>query len=219
MVRTGLRLSEQAALSVFEIPKDRSGGYQRFWLPASIAKGGSARWVYVPSSVVSDLATYSAVDRRAVIDDARTQYRRSNGVFVVEYPSRPVARWIGAAGLIRRVKVTEVNEAERRSLLVDGPHGLEPAQFWLGERGRPLSKALWSKVFSDANERCVTEGVELSAHPHLLRHTFAVVTLEQLQRGHIASLPGLTSEQRGHYTRVFGVRWTGCGDDWATGRW
>ena len=204
MVRTGLRLSEQAALSVFEIPKDRGGGYQRFWLPASIAKGGSARWIYVPSSVVSDLATYSAVDRRAVIDDARAQYRRSSGVFVVEDPSRPVARWIGAAGLIRRVKVAEVNEAERRSLLVDGPQGLEPAQFWLGEHGRPLSKALWSKVFSDANDRCVTEGVELSAHPHLLRHTFAVVTLEQLQRGHIASLSGMTSEQRGHYTRVFG---------------
>ena len=71
MVRTGLRLSEQAALSVFEIPKGRGGGYQRFWLPASIAKGGSARWVYVPSSVVSDLTTYSEVDRRAVIDDAR----------------------------------------------------------------------------------------------------------------------------------------------------
>ena len=100
--------------------------------------------------------------------------------------------------------MAEVNEAERRSLLVDGPQGLEPAQFWLGEHGRPLSKALWSKLFSDANERCLTEGVELSAHPHLLRHTFAVVTLEQLQRGHIASLSGLTSEQRGHYTRVFG---------------
>lgn len=204
MVRTGLRLSEQAGLSVFEIPKDRGGGYQRFWLPASIAKGGSARWVYVPSSVVSDLATYSAVDRRAVIDDARDRYRRASGALVVEDPSRPVARWIGAAGLIRRVKVAELNEAERRSLLVDGPQGLEPAQFWLGEHGGPLSKALWSKVFSNANDRCGIEGVELSAHPHLLRHTFAVVTLEQLQRGHIASLSDMTSEQRGHYTRIFG---------------
>ena len=46
--------------------------------------------------------------------------------------------------------------------------------------------------------------IGLSAHPHLLRHTFAVVTLEQLQRGHIASLSHLTSEQRGHYTRIFG---------------
>lgn len=28
--------------------------------------------------------------------------------------------------------------------------------------------------------------------------------MEQLQRGHIASLSELTSEQRGHYTRIFG---------------
>lgn len=205
MVRTGLRLSEQAALTVFEIPNVRAtGGYQRFWLPASIAKGGSARWVYVPSSVVSDLATYSMVDRVAVIEDSRAQFRHESGVLVVEDPSRPVARSVGAEGLIRQVKVAELNAAERMSLFVDGAQGLAPAQFWLGEHGRPLTRHLWSKVFSDANKRCKTEGLELSAHPHLLRHTFAVVTLEQLQRGHIAALSGLTSEQRGHYTRVFG---------------
>ena len=35
-------------------------------------------------------------------------------------------------------------------------------------------------------------------------HTFAVVTLEQLQRGHLAALGELTDVQRGHYTRIFG---------------
>jgi hypothetical protein len=44
--------------------------------------------------------------------------------------------------------------------------------------------------------------MDLSAHAHLLRHTFAVVTLEQLQRGHISTLAQLNSEQRGHYTRI-----------------
>ena len=47
-------------------------------------------------------------------------------------------------------------------------------------------------------------GVDLRAHAHLLRHTFAVITLEQLQRGHIAALAELSPEQRGHYTRIFG---------------
>jgi hypothetical protein len=28
--------------------------------------------------------------------------------------------------------------------------------------------------------------------------------LEQLQRGHIEAMGGLTAEQRGHYTRIFG---------------
>jgi hypothetical protein len=52
-VRTGLRLAEQTALTVFEMPTDRGlCGYQRFWLPAAIAEGGSARRVDVPESLV-----------------------------------------------------------------------------------------------------------------------------------------------------------------------
>lgn len=45
MVRTGLRLGEQGALVLSELPLQSrgSGGYQRFWLPEAIAKGGSAR--------------------------------------------------------------------------------------------------------------------------------------------------------------------------------
>lgn len=34
MVRTGLRLTEQASVTVFEIPTSNAlGGYQRFWRP------------------------------------------------------------------------------------------------------------------------------------------------------------------------------------------
>jgi len=62
----------------------------------------------------------------------------------------------------------------------------------------------WKDLFREANLRCRAHGVALSAHAHLLRHTFAVVTLEQLQRGHISTLAELNSEQRGHYTRIFG---------------
>jgi hypothetical protein len=32
-------------------------------MPAAIAKGRSARWVYVPPSVVADLAVYAEIDR------------------------------------------------------------------------------------------------------------------------------------------------------------
>ncbi|MGW7327094.1 hypothetical protein ACWGIU_00360 [Streptomyces sp. NPDC054840] len=44
----------------------------------------------------------------------------------------------------------------------------------------------------------------LAAHADLLRHTFAVLTLEQLQRGHLAALGEMNVEQRRHYVRVFG---------------
>ncbi|MFC0112355.1 site-specific integrase [Kibdelosporangium aridum] len=146
MVRTGLRLSEQAALTRLDVPQDRgTGGYQRFWLPASIAKGGSARWVYVSASVIADLAAYSAIDRAEVIEDAQPRYRRMRRPRVVEDPTRPVATVVTAAGVRRRIKVAQLDARERRSLLLEGKAGPEPALFWLGEHGWPLSVHRWRR--------------------------------------------------------------------------
>ena len=112
MVRTGLRLSEQAALATFDVPADRAAdGYQRFWLPAAIAKGSSARWVYVPPSVVADLAAYAEIDRPKIIAEAADsgRYRSWRRPLVVEDPARSAAtsagttpgssvtRWTGCA--------------------------------------------------------------------------------------------------------------------------
>jgi integrase len=206
MVRTGLRLSEQASLTVFEVPLDRGlGGYQRFWLPTAIAKGRSARWVYVPESVVADLAGYAVLDRTDVIEQARAagRYDQLRNPLVVPDADTPVAAQSGS-GVRTRVKVANLGPDERRRLLVDGPDGLEPAAFWLSEFGTPLAISTWKDLFATANKRCRRVGVPLTAHAHLLRHTFAVVTLEQLQRGHIAALAELNVEQRGHWTQIFG---------------
>jgi hypothetical protein len=59
-------------------------------------------------------------------------------------------------------------------------------------------------MFSDANDRCRRHEVELRAHPHLLRHTYAVATLEQLQREHIRELADMNSAQRTTYEQIFG---------------
>ncbi len=205
MVRTGMRLSEQCALTVFEVPLDPgSGGYQRFWLPPVIAKGGSARWVYVPASVVRDLGAYSEIDRADVIARARDvgRYRRLRRPFVVEDPtgSRPVARQAGG----ELVRVRQLNPDERRNLYVDGPDGLEPALFWLTEDGMPMATSSWKGLFREANKRCERHGLLDRAHAHMLRHSFAVITLEQMQRGHLANLAAIGPAQREHYTRVFG---------------
>lgn len=206
MVRTGLRLSEQSALTVFETPVTRHvGGYQRFWLSPAIAKGGSARWIYVPASVIAELATYSEIDRTEVIAEARAagRYERLRRALVVEDPAKPVAidRQDGST---HRVKVAQLDPGERRRLLIDGRNGLEPAAFWLSEYGLPVTVPTWKDLFAQANFRCQKQGVNLHGHAHLLRHSFAVITLEQLQRGHIAALGELSPDQRGHYTRVFG---------------
>ena len=50
MIRTGLRLSEQVGLVLPELPRPVPGMLSaRTWLPAPIAKGGSARNIYVPA--------------------------------------------------------------------------------------------------------------------------------------------------------------------------
>ncbi|WP_372672729.1 tyrosine-type recombinase/integrase [Amycolatopsis kentuckyensis] len=205
MVRTGLRLQEQSALTVFDVPPTGgpTPGYRRFWLPESIAKGASARWVYLAGSVLSDLRSYVRIDRAAVVAEAqeRGQYRRVRRPLVVADPARPVAVRVGAGGT---VKIARLGPGERQRVLVDGEHGLEPAALWLGELGWPLSRSRWKGVFAEANHRCRAAGVALQCHAHMLRHTFAVVTLEQLQRGHLAALGELNPEQRTHYTRIFG---------------
>lgn len=204
MVRTGMRLTEQASVSVFEVPTRRAeGGYQRFWLPIAVAKGGSARWVYVPESLVAELGAYARIDRAQVVERARAagRYARIAGPLVVTDPARPV---VTVPGTGRAVPVAQLRPEERRRVLVETAGGLEPAAFWLSEHGMPMAVSSWKGVFAEANGRCRRHGVDVAGHAHMLRHTFAVVTLEQLQRGHLSALAELNTEQRGHYTRVFG---------------
>jgi len=197
MVRTGLRLTEQASLAALEVPQ-RGGGqaYHRFWLPAAIAKGGSARWAYVPDGIARKVGEYIATDRADVIEQARARgaYDRIASPLVIEDPGvrHPRVTVRGQAGSTAQVPVGQLEPHERARLLVRTAGGLEPAALWLGEHGMPITVSGWKQVFATANGRCERAGVEVRCHPHLLRHSFAVVTLEQLQRGHLAASRAVT---------------------------
>src|SRR6266536_2219975 len=82
--------------------------------------------------------------------------------------------------------------------------GLEPAALWLNEDGMSSEPSCWQGVFKAANRRCARLGLRLHCHPHALRHSFAVITLEQLWRGHIQELAAMTPAQRQTYQMVFG---------------
>ncbi len=110
----------------------------------------------------------------------------------------------GGCGSRHRVRLEHLKPGERRRVLVDTPEGLEPAMFWLGEEGAPLAVSSWKDIFVTGNGRCARRGLDIRCHPHMLRHSFAVVTLEQLQRGHIRELEDMSPAQRTHYTQVFG---------------
>jgi hypothetical protein len=210
MVRTGLRLTEQASLAALEVPQ-RGGGqsYHRFWLPAAIAKGGSARWAYVPDGIARKIGEYVETDRADVIGQARNRgaYDQIQDPLVIENPQarNPRVAVRGQGGSTSLVPVGQLEPHERARLLVRTADGLEPASLWLGEHGMPITVSGWKQVFASANERCERAGTGVACHPHLLRHTFAVVTqFEQLQRGHLADLAAMTPAQRGQYQKIFG---------------
>jgi site-specific recombinase XerD len=202
LIRTGLRLSEATSLSLFELPARQAGvGYARTWLPEAIAKGGSARAVYVPDCVLAQVRDYVRLERAEAVAAARARgvYQQMQDPLIVEDPSRPVVV-IGG----RRVGVDRLDHADRRRLLVATGAGLEPAAVWLTETGLPSAVSGWQQVFKNANRRCARVGVDIRCHPHMLRHSFAVITLEQLWRGHLRDLAEMTPTGRATYQMVFG---------------
>ena len=205
MVRTGLRLTEQASLTLFEVPDiDEHRAYSPTRLPAAIAKNGSGRRIYIPATVLREVWDYIRFDRAELIEQARRRgtYDRISAKLLVEDPqyAEIAPRTVGG----RRRPVETLNPRQRRRLFVCGAEGLEPATLWLNRHGLPVMPGTWQSMFGDANDRCRRHEVRLRAHPHLLRHTYAVVTLEQLQREHIRELAAMNPAQRTTYEQIFG---------------
>lgn len=205
MIRTGLRLEEQASLTVFDLPDPDSATAMRpMRLPSSIAKGGSGRRIYIPSNVLRDLWDYVRFERADVVARAgrRGLYDGVGDALIIENRKYPTV--LPAGGGSRAVSVELLNPDERRHLFFRHAGGLEPASLWLSPLGLPMKPAAWQGAFQDANERCERAGVKLACHPHMLRHSYAVITLELLQREHIRELSKSTAAQRQSYARVFG---------------
>ncbi|WP_460431816.1 hypothetical protein, partial [Amycolatopsis echigonensis] len=206
MARTGLRLTEQSSLTLFEIPDmDLNRAYAPTRLPTAIAKGGSGRRFYIPASVLRDVWDYVRFERAELIEIARDRgtYDALPDLLVVEDRERAVLASGRRGG--RGMPVESLDHRQRRRLFVRGPDGLEPAALWLTDQGLPVMPGTWKSMFGDANKRCCRHEVAIRVHAHLLRHTYAVVTLEQLQREHIRELAEMTStRQRTSYEQVFG---------------
>ena len=208
MIRTGLRNSEQASLSLYELPSRAKGVMNfRVLLPASIAKGGSSRAIYFPRSVLHDVWDYVEMERADAVEYARRHrlYDNVEDPLFIEDPGQPIV--VVSPGVRRDVRA--LDHDQRRRLLIRKPEGFEPAALWLNQYGLPTRATTWESVFDRANGRCIRYGVGLRCHPHLLRHSMAVITLEQLWRGHLEVLGAQTELQRRTYQMVYGdpLRW------------
>jgi integrase len=177
MLATGLRLQEASSLLIVEVCGNPTGGPWRFDLGAATAKGSKSRRVTIPSRVRRELVAYLQVERASAVAAGRR-----GGVYAESGWIRVLAA--GPSGLrlcegrARRLSLHEVGPADRaRVLLVDGDGApLEPLGLWLSESGRPVSAAAWERVFDRANDRSGACGDPTTAHPHTLRHTFAVIS-------------------------------------------
>ncbi|MCX4744945.1 site-specific integrase [Kitasatospora sp. NBC_01287] len=149
LIRTGLRLSEQTSLSLFELPEPVPGTLNfRTWLPEAIAKGGSARRIYFPVSSLKDVWDYVETDRAEAVEVAREKglYERIRKPLIVSDPCKPVVVIDG-----ERLPIGQLDHRERRRVLIETPQGLEPAALWLNRHGLPSHPSGWQEMFKTAN--------------------------------------------------------------------
>lgn len=201
MVRTGLRLEEQSSLLLSDIPKRNGLPYVAHDLPAVIAKNSSGRRVYFPDQILAQVEAYVRSDRAWAVANGRENdlYEPAGGRWHIR---KDMPGWAYSGQ--RRVRLSKLRPNDRRDLLIETDRGFVPAALWLTREGRPMTTKGWQGVFERASSRAARLGVPIRATPHTLRHSFAVATLEQLQRGHNQRLAEQSADQRRHYQMVFG---------------
>ncbi|MCS6559094.1 tyrosine-type recombinase/integrase [Curtobacterium flaccumfaciens] len=180
MFGSGLRLQEQATLLVSEIPAlEGAAAYTRLWVSAATAKYESERYVLVARNVLRSIHTYLLVDRSESIDRARRSgaYGLISQKIIVPEGATSFRNGDGT-----KVALVDATPAERLRLYEDSADGLTPLTLWLTEAGTPMRLNTWQKIFSDANKRVQRLGGGPAAHAHKLRHSWATITVAQLER-------------------------------------
>lgn len=209
---SGLRLREGGCLLTLEVPQALVGQvYYEGTVAAAIAKRRE-RMFYVSVSALDGISAYMTTTRRAAIRRAQRagRYERVRGARVVTRTTGgrdSRVAWEDALGRSGEDPIRVLNEAERRRLFIEGPHGLEPLALWLTEGGIPMDYRSWEAVFRAASARCHRLGKPITATPHACRHSFALKMLVTLQRA-VDVRFGLSPEERDHTRKVYGDPFT-----------
>lgn len=206
---SGLRLREAATLLTFELPDlDPGARYLRARLGQGVAKGrGRDFWMsehsrrVLSAYMISTRASAVARAQRAgrydsVLEPLIVQNRSGRGLLVEER----------STGARRNLSLDSLTSSDRARLFVPTPRGLEPAMLFLGDSGLPMRFSSWEATFAAANRRCERQGVPLSCHPHMLRHSFALRMLVTLMHAFDRRM-GLSAEERQEYRVLFGDPW------------
>ncbi|MCX2844163.1 ATP-binding protein [Curtobacterium flaccumfaciens] len=179
MFGTALRLTEQASLLLKEIPApDSARVYFKMRVPAAIAKNESERDVYVAERLLRAVALYVESDRAAAVKHARRTGAYDSLANKITVDDDGAYR--NASGF--RISTDQAAPEERLLMFRRTNEGLEPAALWLTRTGLPMRSRSWQGIFKAANLRAERLSVDLRCNAHKLRHSWATITLAQLQR-------------------------------------
>ena len=209
MWSSGLRLREAGTLVLGEIPNaDNQVRYAKDRVGQAVAKG-RGRDFWISAAALKHIDNYVISTRAVAVHRARSEGRYDGLtdikiVDTVDHHRRVhFTKWDGSKGT---VPLDSLDANDRLNFYIRTDRGLEPWMVWLSEAGLPLPYRTWEAIFSTANKRCQTLGVDIHCHPHMLRHSFALRMLVTLIYAHERKM-GITPAERREYRHIFGDPW------------
>ena len=171
---SGLRRAEFSNLLVWEIPDPvaAADAFVGIDVPAAISKRSKSRSTWASSRALDRVADYVGLERELAV--STSSWAPTNPLVVTE-PGRRGGRVNG-----KRVVWANLSIPLRRRLV--GPDG-GSALLFVRSDGAPPQPDAWRSAFSAASARCQRLDPRFpNVTPHMLRHTFALETLNLLTR-------------------------------------
>lgn len=207
---SGLRLREAATLLNMELPSvENEAAYHRGRVGHAVAKG-RGRDFWISARATRQLAAYAVSSRAAAVSRAQHEGRYDaipDRIVLREHTGRRLIVTHAESGRTQETSLDLLTAGQRSRLYSETPRGLEPAMVFLGESGLPMQYSSWEATFASANRRCAENGVSVTCHPHMLRHSFALRMLVTLMHAFDQRM-GLSPEERRDYRMLFGDPWT-----------
>jgi site-specific recombinase XerD len=206
---SGLRLREAGTLVLGEIPSVGSQvRYAKARVGQAVAKG-RGRDFWISTVALKNIDNYVISTRAAAVHRARREgrYDALTDIKIVDtIDKHRRVNFTNREGTKGTVPLDSLDANDRLNFYITTDRGLEPWMIWLSEAGLPMPYRTWEAIFSTANDRCQTLGVDIHCHPHMLRHSFALRMLVTLIYAHERKM-GITPAERREYRHIFGDPW------------
>lgn len=192
---TGMRRQEFSSLLLNEVIDPVTGKRRDSIELHAVAKNQVRRSLFITPTMADRIRIYQKGERALhVANTHQSLSERHSELIIIDRISEDGQQMSGTRQNSRISKRTSsFTLEERRFMVQEGEHGLEPMALFLSQRGVMTRPAAWSEDFRSASVRMRKyrheTGSPMPAYvtPHMLRHTFAVHMLAFFSR-HLAEL-------------------------------